>query len=136
MIQCTSHPTLLLRMDDFFTAREVKRLLKDRQFSEIFIGPQSGCHLTLRCQVAEENGHLIYNGKRYTRGRRWRPPKVIRQMGRLAKELPNPYNNSPEISVELQSGKVLRLDTCTCGGELVMDHRLVLYCRECFRIWE
>jgi hypothetical protein len=123
-------------MDDY-PAWAQKAVQKDKAFAQIFTGGIiRGRHLELRCQVAEENGHLIYNGKRYTARGRWRPAKVIRRQGRLAKELPNPYNNRPEISVELESGKVLRLDACPCGGELIMDHRLVLYCRECFRIYE
>jgi hypothetical protein len=129
-------------MDDHdYTPYELKGLAKDNIFYQIFEDIFTGglppeCHLELKCQVAEKSGRLIYNGKRYTRGLRWRPPKVIWMMGRLAKELPNPYNNNPEISIETQSGEVLRLDACPCGGELLLDHRQVLYCAKCFKIYE
>jgi hypothetical protein len=104
-------------------------------------------HLTLRLQISTDSkGRLLYNGKPYKKNswcsyfvgdcKLYGPPKVIRQMGRVAREIPNPANVHPEISILTARGEVLRLDACTCGGELVMDHRGVLYCSNCFVIYE
>jgi hypothetical protein len=104
-------------------------------------------HLTLRLQISTDSkGRLLYNGKPYKKNTWCRyfvgdvelygPPKVIRQMGRPAREQHNPLNDNPEISIITEKGQVLRLDACPCGGELLKDHRGALYCSKCFIIYE
>jgi len=122
-------------------------LVKSPQFRAIWLGGCVEQHLILRKQIdIDERGRLLYNGKPYKRNTWCRyfmgdcelygPPKVIRQMGRIAKEVPNPANNNPEISIVTVGGEVLRLDACPCGGELIRDHRGALYCSNCFIIYE
>jgi hypothetical protein len=104
-------------------------------------------HLILRLQInTDSKGRLIYNGKPYKKNTWCRyfvgdvelygPPKVIRQMGRPAREHHNPLNDNPEISIITAKGQVLRLDACPCGGELLKDRRGALYCSRCFIIYE
>jgi hypothetical protein len=57
-------------------------------------------------------------------------------MGRTAREVPNPANDKPEIIILDAQGEIIRMNTCTCGGELLMDHRGALYCSRCFTIYE
>ena len=122
---------------DEYTESELKALSKDTSFRPIWSGGTIGGHLRIKCQVAEEGGLLIYNGRKYHRSQHgYRPPKIIRMMGRMAKESTDPMNDNPEISILTAQGKILRLDACPCGGELVMDHREVLYCAKCFAIYE
>lgn len=101
----------------------------------------------MRKQIdVDKKGRLIYNGKPYTRDswccytsggcELYGPPKVIRLLGRVAREIPDPINNNPEISILTEKGDILRLDACPCGGELLMDHREVLYCSDCHLIYE
>jgi hypothetical protein len=128
--------------------RDFARVLKKTpSFRTIWSGGREEQHLTLRLQVGiDSKGRLLYNGKPYRRNTWCRyfvgdcelfgPPKVIRQMGRPAKEIPNPVNDRPEIIVPAAHGEIIRMNTCTCGGELLMDHRGVLYCSRCFTIYE
>jgi hypothetical protein len=120
-----------------YSAAELKALARDKAFRSIWEGGVLHCHLSIRCQVAEESGRLIYNGRPFNRSQwSWRPPKIIRIQGRLAKEASDPRNNNPEISIYTESGKLLRLDACPCGGELLMDHRGFLYCKKCNTVYE
>jgi hypothetical protein len=130
--------TLLLRgMDDDYGPALEKALKKDKAWQAISSGGMMQCRLIIRCQVAEEGGHLIYNGRRFNRGCwSWRPPKVIRLQGRTAREYPDPINEHPEITIITEKGQLLRLDACPCGGELVKDHRGVLYCEKCSICYE
>ena len=122
--------------EDDSSEDELKVLRKDVAFWSILDGGVRHCY-TLRCQVAEKNGHLIYNGKLYTRSSHsWRPPKVIRLQGRFARERINLINARPEISIYTNNGKMIRLDHCPCGGELLMNHNFNLYCVDCNIIYE
>ena len=129
--------TLLLRgMDDYDPATQ-KALRKDKAWISIDSGGTIHAHLCIRCQVAEKDGRLIYNGRPYNRGCwSWRPPKIIRMQGRLARETTDPRNEHPEIIIITQNGKALQLDACPCGGELLKDHRGFLYCGSCYEIYE
>jgi len=119
-----------------YTEDELKVLGKDRAFRNILNGGKLKGHLKIKCQVAEKNGHLIYNGKPYTRACwSWRPPKIIWQQGRSAKEESNPINNKPEITI-YADGKMITFNKCPCGGELLMDHNYNLYCVDCSIIYE
>lgn len=120
-----------------YSEADLKILRKDKAFHAILTGGVIAGHLSLRCQVQEKDGRLIYNGRPYSRACwSWRPPKVIRNQGRIAKEYSDPRNNNPEISIYTESGKLLRLDACPCGGELLMDHRGFLYCNKCNTVYE
>lgn len=131
-----SQTNTIEEMQDYSDA-EMQSLRKDKGFLQILNGGIRHCHLSLRCQVAEEAGRLIYNGRPFNRSQwSWQPPKVIRMQGRRAKEYGDPRNNHPEISILTEGGQVLRLDACPCGGELEMDHNYNLYCLKCFRIYE
>lgn len=125
----------------------LKCLAKSPMFRCLWQGGPEELHIILRKQVdVNERGQLIYNGKPYNRdtwscyyigdSRYYGPPLVIRQMGRMAKEIPDDMNSNPEISILTENGNVLRLDACPCGGELLKDHRGVLYCSDCFSIYE
>ena len=122
-------------------------LAKSPSFRRIWMGGPEELHLILRKQIdVDKNGRLIYNGKPYNKDtwccyyigdcELYGPPKVIRQMGRIAKEVPYPANNNPEIGILTEKGDVLRLDACPCGGELLLDHRGDLYCSDCHLIYE
>jgi len=129
----------LRRMDysEDLTESELKLLHRDKAFRPILNGGVLHCHLKIRCQVAEESGRLIYNGRPFNRSQwSWRPPKIIRLQGRSARELSDPINNKPEISIITARGEVLRLDACPCGGELQMDNHGYLYCVKCNMIYE
>lgn len=130
--------TSQMRVMDDCLEWERKALRKDVGFLPILDGGVvPGRTLTIRCQVAEKDGHLIYNGRAYNRSCwSWRPPKVIRMQGRLAKDPTDPMNTKPEISIYTEKGKLLLLDACPCGGELRKDHRDVLYCTECYITYE
>lgn len=120
-----------------YTEDELKILGKDKAFKNILNGGKLKGPLKIKLQVAERNGHLIYNGRPYNRSCwSWRPPKIIRLQGRSAKELSDPINNRPEISIYTNDGKIIRLDRCPCGGELLMDHNYNLYCKNCSIIYE
>lgn len=122
---------------DNYSEAERKALQKDDAFRPIWNGGIMHCHLSIKCQVAEESGRLIYNGRALTRSSwDWRPPKIIRMQGRSARESSDVINNNPEITILTQNGKLLRLDACPCGGELLMDHRGFLYCKECSIVYE
>ena len=122
--------------EDYYSEDELKALRKDVGFRSILDGGVRHCH-TLRCQVAEKNGRLIYYGKPFRRSQwSWQPPKIIRVQGRLAKESSDPRNNHPEISIYNERGELQRLDACPCGGELLMDHNYNLYCVDCSIIYE
>jgi len=129
--------TITIEGMEGYTEEELKALRKDRGFWQILDGSKLHCHLTIRCQVDDESGRLIYNGRPYSRSSwSWRPAKVIRQMGRIAKEVPDPRNTHPEISIYTERGKLLRLDACPCGGDLILDHNYNLYCEKCNLIYE
>ena len=120
-----------------FEGREVFE--KDKAFRTIWEGGiLKGCSLKIRCQVSlDPKGRLLYNGRLYNRNSwSWRPPKFIRQQGRLAKESTDPRNNHPEIVIYTMSGRALLLDACPCGGELLMDRNGYLYCSSCKIIYE
>jgi hypothetical protein len=121
-----------------YSDAELKALKKDKAFMRIWDGGiMPDASLEIRSMVSEQNDHLILNGRKFTRSSwDWRPPLIIREQGRLAKESFDPRNNHPEITIITQKGKVLRLDACPCGGELMMDHRGFLYCSECKIIYE
>lgn len=120
-----------------YSEAELKALWKDDAFRPIWTGGIMHCHLSIKCQVAEESGKLIYNGKLFNREKwSWRPPKVIRLQGRPAREYTDPQNNNPEISIITVRGDIIWLDACPCGGELLMDHRGFLYCKECSIVYE
>jgi len=120
-----------------YSGAELKALQKDDAFTPIWNGGIMHCHLSIRCQVAEKSGKLLYNGKLFNRSKwSWRPPKVIRMQGRLAREYTDPRNNNPEISIYTEHGELLRLDACPCGGDLRMDSRGFLYCEKCNMIYE
>lgn len=130
--------TIELRgMDEYDPATE-KALGKDSAWQRINDGGLLHCRLIIRCQVGEDlDSHLLYNGRRYTRRVwSWRPPKIIRMQGRLAREYSDPRNEHPEIIIITQNGEALKLDACPCGGELIMDHRGFLYCASCHLIYE
>lgn len=133
-----SRQTIMLRgMDDYDPATE-KALGKDSAWQRINDGGLLKCSLIIRCQVGEDlDGHLIYNGHRFSRRDwSWRPPKIIRIQGRSAREQYDPINEHPEISIITEKGEVLRLDSCPCGGDLQKDHRGFLYCTSCHLIYE
>lgn len=128
---------LMLRGMDDYTEYELKALKRDTAFQKIFSGGVLHCRLSLRCQVAEAGGRLIYNGRPFNRSQwSWQPPKIIRMQGRRAKEFGDPRNNHPEISIYTEGGELLRLDACPCGGELLMDHNYNLYCANCNIIYK
>lgn len=124
-------------MEDY-TAAELRAMKKDKAFMHIWNGGVIRASLTIRSMTgSDEKGQLILNGRRFTRSSwDWRPPAIIRDQGRLAKEVLDPVNDHPEIPIITQRGEVLWLDSCPCGGELVMDHRGYLYCTNCFIIYE
>lgn len=112
---------------------------KDKAFQGIWEGGiLRGCSLKIRCQVSiDSDGRLLYNGRHFTRSSwSWRPPKFIRQQGRMAKEYSDPCNIHPEILIYTERGNILVLDACPCGGELLMDKNGNLYCSECKIIYE
>lgn len=120
-----------------YSETDLKALWKDDAFRPIWNGGIMHCHLSIKCQVAEKSGKLLYNGKLFNRSKwSWRPPKVIRMQGRLAREYTDPRNSSPEISIITARGVIIWLDACPCGGELLMDHRGFLYCKECNIVYE
>jgi hypothetical protein len=124
-------------MEDYSDA-EMKALKKDKAFMRIWDGGiMQDQEIEIRSMVTEENDRVILNGRKFTRSSwDWRPPAIIREQGRLAKEYSDPRNNHPEITIITQGGQVLRLDACPCGGELEMDRNYNLYCTKCFRIYE
>lgn len=132
-----SRISIIEGMENYSDA-EMKALRRDKAFMRIWDGGiMRGRGLKIRSMITEKNDHLILNGRKFTRSSwDWRPPEIIRQQGRLAREYSDPRNNHPEISVITENGELLRLDACPCGGELVMDHREVLYCSKCFIIYE
>jgi hypothetical protein len=142
----TTEETDLPETNDF--GRDFARCLqKSPVFNALWMGGGVERHLSLRKQIdIDSSGRLLYNGRIYNKDTWCRyyfgdlqlygPPKVIRQMGRVAKEIPNPANNNPEISILTQNGDVIRLDACPCGGELILDHRGALYCSNCFVVYE
>jgi len=122
-----------------YTIEGRKVFERDKAFRTIWEGGiLRGCSLTIRCQISvDSDGHLLYNGHRFSRSSwSWRPPKFIRQQGRLAKESTDPRNNHPEIVIYTMSGEALLLDACPCGGELLMDNNENLYCSKCKIIYE
>ena len=122
-----------------YTIEGRKVFERDNAFRTIWEGGiLRGCSLKIRCQVsADSDGHLLYNGRRFSRSSwSWRPPKFIRQQGRLAREYADPRNNHPEIVVYTMRGEALLLDACPCGGELLMDSNENLYCSKCKIIYE
>jgi hypothetical protein len=122
---------------DTYSKAELEALRKDRSFCLILDGGILHCHLSIRCQVAEESGRLIYNGRPFNRSSwSWRPPKVIRMQGRQARESTDPRNNHPTIYIITPCGDLIPMDTCPCGGDLRMDHRGYLYCNQCNIIYE
>jgi len=119
-----------------YTEDELKVLGKDKAFKNILNGGKLKGPLKIKLQVAERDGRLIYNGRLYTRAcLSWKPPKIIWQQGRPAKEESDPRNNNPEIAI-YADGKIITLDKCPCGGELLMDHNYNLYCNDCSIIYE
>jgi len=121
-----------------------KALEKDPLFDQVWKGGilSSDHHLILRSQIAyttdgRGNTRLLYNGRRYDRDSwTWRPPKAIRQLGRTAKEYPNPRNSPPVVFVATKNGEFIYVDRCTkCGGDLIYDNNMELYCRECGLIY-
>jgi len=122
-----------------YTIEGRKVFERDKAFRTIWEGGiLRGCSLKIRCQISvDSGGHLLYNGRRFSRSSwSWRPPKFIRQQGRLAKESTDPRNNHPEIVVYTMKGEALLLDACPCGGELLMDNNENLYCSKCKIIYE
>lgn len=118
-------------MEDYSTS-EMKALQKDKAFMQIWNGGVIQGKLKIKSMLSEEDGHLVLNGRRFTRSSwNWRPPEVIRGQGRLAKEYSDPRNVHPEIAIVTQNGSVLWLDACPCGGELLMDNNSNLYCSKC-----
>lgn len=112
---------------------------RDAAFRHIWEGGiLRGYSLKIKCQVSiDSKGRILYNGRLYNRNSwSWRPPKFIRQQGRLAKESTDPRNNHPEIVIYTMKGKALLLDACPCGGELLMDNNENLYCSKCKIIYE
>jgi len=133
--------------DEF--GRDFARVLKKSPlFRKIWSGGRDEQrHLKLKLQVSTDSkGRLLYNGKPYKRNTWCRyfvgdvelfgPPRIIRQMGRAAREEHNHLNDNPEISILTARGEAIRLDACPCGGELLKDRRGVLYCSKCFIIYE
>ncbi len=101
-------------------------------------------HLILKLQVQyvrDDAGlWLVYNGHRYGRSDRshafrYKPVKLIRELGRLAREQPNSMNTHAEVHAQALTPdgyRAVTLDTCpVCGGEMVYDHTMELYCRAC-----
>jgi hypothetical protein len=137
---------IFIPITEDFGKEFIKCLARSPMFSRLWEGGPRGLHLRLRKQVDEKDGRLIYNGKPYNRDtwgcyyvgdcQFYGPPLVIRQMGRMAKEIPDDLNTHPEISIQTQKGDTLRLDACPCGGDLRKDRRGALYCSECFIIYE
>ena len=122
-----------------YTIEGRKVFERDKAFRNIWEGGiLRGCSLKIRCQISvDSDGHLLYNGRRFSRSSwSWRPPKFIRQQGRLAKESTDPRNNHPEIVIYTMRGEALLLDACPCGGELLMDNNENLYCSKCKIIYE
>ena len=122
-----------------YTIEGRKVFERDKAFRTIWEGGiLRGCSLKIRCQISvDSDGHLLYNGRRFSRSSwSWRPPKFIRQQGRLAKESTDPRNNHPEIVIYTMRGEALLLDACPCGGELLMDSNENLYCSKCKIIYE
>ena len=123
---------------DILSDSELKALQRDKAFWRIWTGGVLKASLNIKSMVgSDEKGRLMVNGRRFTRSSwGWHPPPIIREQGRLAKEEYTPANEHPEIAIVTQKGEVLWLDACPCGGELLMDHRGVLYCDNCFMIYE
>ncbi len=117
----------------------------DRTFARIWQGKVQihQAHVSLRSEWGvDARGRLIYNGKLYNKdcwgvyaeGNMfyYGPPKFIRLQGRSAKEDINPRNTHPEVIIFTEDGQQMVVDRCPkCGGELVDDNSLELYCREC-----
>ena len=98
-----------------YTIEGKKVFERDKAFRTIWEGGiLRGCSLKIRCQIlVDSDGHLLYNGRRFSRSSwSWRPPKFIRQQGRLAKESTDPRNNHPEIVIYTMRGEALLLDAC------------------------
>lgn len=107
-------------------------------------GVVRGTHLALKLQLSEDKyGQLLYNGKLYNRDSwTWRPPKFVRLQGRLAKEYTDPRNFYPTDEIDTEDGHSIRIRAkCRgikkpCGGELLYDKLLFLYCIDCGLIRE
>lgn len=121
----------------------------DRTFARIWHGsvPSTLASPTLQSLWSvDAHGRLIYRGKIYNKDS-WAtytdggviyygPPRFIRGLGRSAKEYPNPRNTHPCIRILTKNHKSLIVDECPkCGGELVYDNNMELYCRECGLIY-
>ena len=124
--------------EEILSDSEMKALRKDKAFMRIWDGGVMACSLEVRSMVAVDDQDRLYlNGRRFTRSSwSWRPPPIIRNQGRLAKDFPDPWNTHPEIVIEGEDGKPFRQDHCVCGGELKMDQRGFLYCLKCSIIYE
>ena len=138
LIQCIQSNVSLIEERDILSDSELKALQKDKAFMRIWNGGILDASLEIRSMVgSDERGRLTLNGRRFTRSSwSWRPPPIIREQGRLAKESTDPRNNHPEIVIYTMKGEALLLDACPCGGELLMDHNMNLYCSKCKIIYE
>jgi hypothetical protein len=102
-------------------------------------GLLTGAYFSIRLQIStDERGRLLYNGKLYNKNSwTWQPPKFIRLQGRHAKETLNPFNSYPNEIIVLDGKKIIVPQYCdACGGDLVYDHNMNLYCVRCELIQE
>jgi hypothetical protein len=137
----------LFEGEKFFDQRTWQRVKKyDPVFARLWEGPVDMA-FSLRPQIALDlKGRLLYNGRLYnkdtwtsfftTQDELYGPPKVIRQQGRLAKEEFDVRNQHPDVVIFDDAGKPYHSDHCECGGQLVLDNNLNLYCVKCKLIYE
>lgn len=124
--------------EEILSDSDVEALRKDKAFMRIWDGGVMSGGLEIRSMVTTDaKGRLYLNGRRFSRSSwRWRPPPIIRNQGRLAKDIEDPINRHPSIVVEDENGNPVRQDKCVCGGELVKDRCGYLYCLKCCIIYE
>ena len=130
--------TIIDEEEDILSDADLKAMKRDKAFWHIWTGGVLRASLEIRSRAwVDEKGRLFLNGRRFTRSSwGWRPPAIIRDQGRMAKDYPDPMNFRPSIIVEDEDGKPVRRDTCPCGGQLLKDRRGYLYCTKCNIIYE
>jgi len=104
----------------------------------------AGTRLIIKSIYSEDDkGRLLYLGKPFDRRRwSWRPPKIIRMMGRHARDYTDLRNSYPTDEITHEDGSKERIRaTCKskekgdeCKGKYLYDQRYYLYCERCFLI--
>ena len=133
--------------DSYFTPALVLKILKREPiYWRNYQGGTfpEGTKLTIKSILSEDDkGRLLYRGRLFDRRRwSWRPPKILRMMGRQARDFTDLRNSYPTEEIE-QDDTILRVRAiCTrdpkrgpyCDGKLLYDKRYYLYCEKCFLI--